>query len=165
MIPASAETTSGLPWFSLCQWGGLAEEFEDAAASSVPLEILLARVETLLRCPGRLFWIGASPARPVLWFFWPPWFASDRRGRFLETRWAYLEALREVRHRIERLRRVPDPTRQGQAFQLAERLRVELQERITWYEIRPGPTWPPWDGAVRSSRARRSQGAGPSNDP
>jgi hypothetical protein len=141
------------------------EEPEDAAASPVPLEILLTQVETLLRRPGRLFWVGASPALPTLWFFWPPWFAPDRRGRFLETRRAYLEALREVLCRIERLRRVPDPARQGQAFWLAEHLRAELQERLTWYEIRPGPTWPPWDGPVRSSRAGRSRGADPSSTP
>lgn len=139
--------------------GVTAEEPEERELSCVPLTTLFTRVVALLRRPGRLYWIGASPALPTLWFFWPPWFAPDGRGRFLETRRAYLEALRDVLRRIERLRRVPDPACQEQASRLAEHLRAELQERLTWYAIRPGRTWPPWDASGRSSPTTRPRSA------
>ncbi|WP_156025442.1 hypothetical protein [Thermogemmatispora carboxidivorans] len=162
---ASASDETGKPCSSLSMEEVEAVEPEDPEGSCASLTMLLAQVKALLRRPGRLYWIGASPALPTLWFFWPPWFAPDGRGRFLKTRRAYLEALQEVLCRIERLRRVPDPARQGRAFWLAEHLRAELQERLTWYEIRPGPTWPPWDMPVRSSRAGRSRGADLSSAP
>nr|BBH92060.1 hypothetical protein KTA_02590 [Thermogemmatispora argillosa] len=130
-------------------------EARDTPASPDSLDVLLTKVEALLRRPGRLYWIGASPALPPLWFFWPPWFTTARRGRFLETRRAYLQALRAVLARVTRWRQAPDPRLRAEASRLEERLRDELQERLLWYQIRPGPTWPPWDEQTRSSPPRR----------
>lgn len=117
---------------------------EDESGSPVPLETLLARVEALLRRPGRLYWTGASPARPTLCFFWPSWFSPHRQGRFLETRRDYLEALHSLLCRIKQLRDAGEPLQRAEASRLEDLLRAELQERLTWYEIRPGPTLPPW---------------------